>query len=113
MPILVYNEMIDELTKAFGETIVNDSSAITVLWGCVNTGTGTNIGDSAIISAGAVYFNSEVYQVPAFSTASIVSGLKGTITTGYATGSKQRITQRIRCRNRSTAANQRHRHLVP
>lgn len=81
-----YNEMIDELTKAFGETIVNDSSAISILWGCVNSGTGTGIGDSAIISAGAVYFNGEVYQIPAFTTASIVNGLKGTITTTYATG---------------------------
>lgn len=78
-----YNEMIDELTKAFGETIVSDSSSVTILWGCVNTGTGTGIGQSAIISAGAVYYNGEIYQVPAFSTASIVSGLKGTITTTY------------------------------
>jgi len=81
-----YNDMIDELTKAFGETIVTDSTQITVLWGCVNSGTGTGIGDSAIISAGAVYFNGEVYQVPAFTTASIVNGLKGTVTTEYATG---------------------------
>jgi hypothetical protein len=78
-----YNDMIDELTKAFGETIVSDSSSVTILWGCVNTGTGTGIGNSAIISAGAVYYNGEIYQVPAFSTASIVNGLKGTITTTY------------------------------
>lgn len=81
-----YNDMIDELTKAFGETIVSDSTQITVLWGCVNSGTGTSISDSAIISAGAVYYNGEIYQVPAFTTASIVSGLKGTITTEYAIG---------------------------
>lgn len=79
-----YNEMIDELTKAFGETIVADSSSVTILWGCVNTGTGTGVGQSAVISAGAVYYNGEIYQVPAFSTASIVNGLKGTITTTYA-----------------------------
>jgi hypothetical protein len=78
-----YNEMIDELTKAFGETIVSDSSVISILWGCVNSGTGTGIGDSAIISAGAVYYNGEIYQVPAFTTASIVNGLKGTITISY------------------------------
>lgn len=79
-----YNDMIDELTKAYGETIVADSAAVTILWGCENTGTGTGIGQSAVISAGAVYYNGEIYQVPAFSTASIVNGLKGTITTTYA-----------------------------
>lgn len=78
-----YNEMTDELMKAFGETIVSDSSLVTILWGCVNTGTGTGVGQSSIISAGAVYYNGEVYQVPAFTTASIVNGLKGTITTAY------------------------------
>ena len=81
-----YNEMIDELTKAYGEGIVADPTSITILWGCINTGTGTGIGNSAIISAGAVYYNGEIYQVPAFSTASIVSGLKGTITTSYVSG---------------------------
>jgi hypothetical protein len=81
-----YNEMIDELTKAYGESIVSDPSSITILWGCINTGTGTGIGNSAIISAGAVYYNGEIYQVPAFSTASIVNGLKGTITTSYVSG---------------------------
>ena len=78
-----YNEMIDELTKAFGQTIVANSSVVTILWGCVNTGTGTLVGQSAIISAGAVYYNGEIYQVPAFSSASLVNGLKGTITTTY------------------------------
>jgi hypothetical protein len=75
--------MIDELTKAFGQTIVRNSSDVTILWGCVNTGTGTGIGNSAIISAGAVYYNEEIYQVPAFSSGSLVNGLKGTITTTY------------------------------
>lgn len=79
-----YNDMIDELTKAYGETIVSDPTKVTILWGCENTGTGTGIGQSAIISAGAVYYNGEIYQVPAFSTASIVNGIKGTFTTTYA-----------------------------
>lgn len=78
-----YNEMIDELMKAFGETIVYDSSKVTILWGCENTGTGTGIGDYINISAGAVYYNGEVYQVPAFTTPTLVTGLKGTITTAY------------------------------
>jgi hypothetical protein len=81
-----YNEMFNELSKAFGNTIVADPTGVTILWGCINTGTGTGIGNSAIISAGAVYYNGEVYQVPAFSTASIVSGLKGTFTTSYVSG---------------------------
>lgn len=78
-----YNDMIDELTKAFGETIVSNPSKVTILWGCVNTGTGVLTGQSAIISAGAVYYNGEIYQVPAFSSASLVNGLQGTITTTY------------------------------
>lgn len=81
-----YNEMFNELSKAFGNTIVADPTGVTILWGCENTGTGTGIGDSAIISEGAVYYNGEIYQVPAFSTASIVNGLKGTFTTGYVSG---------------------------
>lgn len=79
-----YNDMIDELTKAFGEQIAIDSSKVTKLWGCVNTGTGTGTGQSAVISAGAVYYNGEIYQVPAFSTSSIVNGLLGVVTTAYA-----------------------------
>ena len=81
-----YNEMINELTKAFGEQIAIDSTKVTKLWGCINTGTGTGIGNSAIISAGAVYYNGEIYQVPAFTTASIVNGLLGVVTTGYVSG---------------------------
>jgi len=78
-----YNDMIDELTKAFGETIVYDSSLVTILWGCVNTGTGSTVGYSANISEGYVYYNGEIYYVPAFSVATIANGLKGTITTAY------------------------------
>lgn len=78
-----YNDMFNELSKAFGNTIVSDPTAVTILWGCENTGTGTGIGNTAIISAGAVYYNGEVYQVPAFTAAPIVNGLKGTFTTAY------------------------------
>lgn len=78
-----YNDMINELSLALGETIVSDSSKVTILYGCENTGTGTGIGDTAIISEGAVYYNGEIYKVPAFTAAPIVNGLLGTITTSW------------------------------
>lgn len=79
-----YNEMFNELSKAFGDAIVSETiNTVTILWGCENTGTGTSAGDSAIISAGAVYVNGEVYQVPAFSSAQLSYGLKGTFTYAY------------------------------
>lgn len=79
-----YNEMFNELSKTFGNTIVLDPTVVTILWGCENTGTGTGIGNTAIISEGAVYYNGEIYQVPAFTAAPIINGLKGTFTTTYA-----------------------------
>ena len=45
-----------------------DATKVNILWGCVNSGSGTTTGESANISEGAVYYNGEVYYVPAFSS---------------------------------------------
>lgn len=42
------------------------SSSVFILYGCVNTG-GSTIGTTCVISAGAVYYNGEIYFVPATS----------------------------------------------
>lgn len=81
-----YQENAEEVIKSLCEAIVKDNTKATIIYGCVNSGTGTGIGDSAVISAGAVYYNGELYQVDAFSSASLVNGLIGVVTTTYATG---------------------------
>lgn len=50
--------------------IANNSTNVYVLYGCVNTGSGSNY----IISAGAVYYNGEIYAVPA-ATFTVTTGV--------------------------------------
>ena len=50
------------------------SSQVYILWGCVRTGAADGAGSgAAAVSAGAVFFNGEVYTVAAFTTANINS----------------------------------------
>lgn len=59
-----------------------DASKIYVLYGCVNSGSGANF----VISAGAVFFNGEVYLVPSATfTTSGGNVAIGTVTTTYFT----------------------------
>lgn len=53
-----YTEAIGALAKGFG-----GNGGVTVLYGCVNSGTLPNYN----ISAGAVYYDGEIFDVPAFS----------------------------------------------
>jgi len=52
-------ETIDALARAATN---NNQTNVMLLWGCVNSGSGLNY----ILSAGAVYYQGEIYQVPAF-----------------------------------------------
>jgi hypothetical protein len=56
-----YQEAIASTVKSIIFGSVYDPAVGYILHGCVNTGVGSNY----IISAGAVFFNGEVYQVPA------------------------------------------------
>ena len=73
----------EALTALARTNILNyDASKIYVLYGCVNSGTGANF----VISAGAVFYNGEVYLVPAATfTTSGGSVAIGTVTTTYFT----------------------------
>ena len=73
-----YAEAISSICQAL--TGSYDPTKVYVLSGCVNTGTGSNY----IISAGSVFFNGEVYQVPA-ATFTIVPPqvAEGTITVSF------------------------------
>ncbi|MGL4362006.1 MAG: hypothetical protein ACRCSG_01765 [Cellulosilyticaceae bacterium] len=81
-----YNEMIEEMGKAFGESLALDNTKVNILYGCVNTGTGLLPTNSVNISAGAVYYNGEIYQVDAFTIGSLTNAVTGTITTTYSSG---------------------------
>jgi len=73
----------EALTALARMNILNyDASKIYVLYGCVNSGSGANF----VISAGAVFFNGEVYLVPAATfTTSGGNVAIGTVTTTYFT----------------------------
>lgn len=72
-----YQEAIDAISRnIIGENY--DASKVYVLYGCVNSGSGS----SYVISAGAVFYNGEIYLVDAVSfTAGIGETAIGTITT--------------------------------
>jgi hypothetical protein len=76
-----YNAMIDELASAFGKFVVGNLADFTVLYGCVNSDA-----PNADITAGAIYYNGEIYLCDAFVDATISDDIVGTITTTYATG---------------------------
>src|SRR5690348_876156 len=53
---------IQETTDAIVRGITSNSGGVIVLYGCVNSGSGSNY----IISAGAIWYNGEIYLVDAF-----------------------------------------------
>ncbi len=64
-----YSEMINALVlERINNKYVTDS--VVVLWGCVNTGTGTTY----VISAGAIYCNGEVYLLQALPSTVLATG---------------------------------------
>lgn len=76
---LAYQEVIDAIVKNIIGGLTSPTSYY-ILYGCKNTGSGSNY----IIGAGAIYYNGEVYLVPA-ATFTAASGqvAVGTITTNY------------------------------
>ncbi len=52
-------EIVDSIARAL---LQNNQTDIIILYGCINSGSGTTY----TISAGAVYYQGEIYQVPAF-----------------------------------------------
>ena len=56
-----YNAMIDEAINALGKGLVGANSNFVVLYGCVNSAS-----PNANISAGAIFYNGEIYLCPAF-----------------------------------------------
>lgn len=73
-----YNAMITEAIEALGKGLVGTNSEFTVLYGCVNSDS-----PDADISAGAIFYNGEIYLCPAFVDATITNDIVGTITTAY------------------------------
>lgn len=74
-----YNAMIKEL----GDSVVrsagmNDNASYIVLWGCINSAA-----PNANISAGAIWFNGEIYLCDAFVDGAISGAIVGTLTTTY------------------------------
>lgn len=48
------------------------AAQIYIIWGCIRTGAADGAGaGAAAVSAGAIFFNGEIYSVPAFATANI------------------------------------------
>lgn len=76
-----YNAMIDEAVNALGKALVGTNSNFVVLYGCVNSAA-----PNANISAGAIFYNGEIYLCPAFVDGAIANDIVGTITTAYDAG---------------------------
>ncbi len=74
-----YNDMITEASNALSRMAVGNSTTdFIVLFGCDNSDS-----PDADISAGAVFYNGEIYLCPAFVDATITNDIVGTITTAY------------------------------
>lgn len=76
-----------------GMNISYTSNDVIILYGCVNSGSNSGAGNPYTVSAGAVYYNGEVYQVDAAS--GVISGSNvviGTLTTTYQTGDPVTMT---------------------
>lgn len=73
-----YNAMMTEAVEALGKGLIGTGSSFTVLYGCVNSDS-----PDADISAGAIFYNGEIYLCPAFVDATITNDIVGTITTAY------------------------------
>lgn len=76
-----YQENAEETLNSLAKAICGSTNDFFILYGCENTGTLPAVN----ISAGAIYYNGEIYQVPAFSTVSLVNTVIAKITTTYAT----------------------------
>ncbi|CAB4136069.1 hypothetical protein UFOVP579_16 [uncultured Caudovirales phage] len=76
-----YQEALDALSRSILGAV--DPAKIYVLWGCVNSGSYPNYD----ISEGAVYYNGEIFHVPAANfTLGIVGPAVASISTSYYTG---------------------------
>ncbi len=74
-----YNDMITEASNALAQMCIGENSTdFIVLYGCNNSNA-----PNANISAGAIFYNGEIYLCPAFVDASITNAIVGTITTAY------------------------------
>jgi hypothetical protein len=74
-----YNAMRTEAANALARMSVGSSTTdFIILFGCDNTNE-----PNADISAGAIFYNGEIYLCPAFVDASITNAIVGTITTTY------------------------------
>lgn len=74
-----YNAMIkDGIDSVIRGLVGNNNSDYIVLWGCINSAA-----PNANISAGAIWFNGEIYLCDAFVDASISGAIVGTLTTTY------------------------------
>lgn len=79
-----YQEALTAVAR-LGLTSYDGSSTVYILWGCDNTGSGSTY----TISEGAVYYNGEIYLVPAASfTASGSNVAVGNVVTSYYTGTQ-------------------------
>jgi hypothetical protein len=78
----------EALNNAILAIIGNSYSTSTpyVLFGCVRTGTADAGTGSVATTPGSIFYNGEVYTVPAFSGSLAANYLVGTITTTYGTG---------------------------
>lgn len=77
-------ESIKEGDDSIIQGVIQDTTLATILWGLTNSTPG---GATYTLSAGAIYFGGEVYQVDAQTvTVTGANGLVGTITTTYQSG---------------------------
>ena len=75
-----YNDMIAEATRSIcGSITGNNNTNYFRMYGAENTG----VMPASIISAGAIYYNGEIYLSDTFSTASVTNQVWGTIVTTY------------------------------
>jgi hypothetical protein len=79
----VTHEFYNAMVKELGDSVIrmqgmNDNASFIVLWGCVNSGA-----PNANISAGAIWYNGEIYPCDAFVDGTISDAIVGTITTTY------------------------------
>lgn len=73
-----YTEALSEVAQALAKGLTADTATPTILYGCVNSAS-----PNANITAGAVYYNGEVYLCDAFIDGTITNAIVGTITTVY------------------------------
>lgn len=78
-----YNDMITEAVQSLAKMAMPNvnTTDFYVLYGCVNSAS-----PNANVSAGAIYFNGEIYLCDVFVDGTISNDIVGTITTTYAAG---------------------------